>query len=448
MKPSSTEGAVYPGVTLSRRADAFTGLSTDDPMRDTVVDGDPMTLPHDPTPRAEGSISSVPDVLQMMSVPDVPMASRSVPVVITMMPTSDDDTRRLASLGDPSATEGPSFVDGMIPLNDEDPELAPGRADVSYSSSSRASCAESDDEDTFVEVKQTRKAKKAKKKARARINPRGIRHLLGIYVLSRECGVVISTEHLSYLTEFRVRGRSEELKHTVTNSSGMALIIGFPSKDVHFEDRFLFVEISERTVEADCIDLVKTRWERRVKPSLPEVSEEFITAMHIELSVGNGNWRKSFSRRRIERALSAEIFPGKILGRGPARMSFSEQAALKVAAKTMRSSGSSASRVVAPMTSSPTAPLVRARPSRPSRPKTLLTPPSLGEVAEFRGLSAERAHVSSGKRKGVDRETPLKRQRVDSFPAAVVGRETSASRVGGVLRDEAYSVVTSKASEV
>ncbi|KFK24568.1 hypothetical protein AALP_AAs61185U000200 [Arabis alpina] len=325
-------------------------------------------------------------------------------------------------------------IDGMIPLNDEDPELPPGRADATYSSSSfdlRASSSESDDEDTFVEI-----------------NPRGIKHLLGIYVLSRECGVVINTEHLSYLTDFRVRGRSEELKHTVTNSLGMALIAGFPSKDDHFEDRFLFVEISERTVEADCIDLVKTRWERRVKPSLPEVSEEFVIAMHTDLSSGKGNRRKSFSRRRIERALSAEVFPGKILGRGLARMSFREQAALEVAAKTRRSSGSSASRVVAPMTSSSTALSVRARPSRPSASKTLLPPPSSGEVAEFRRLSAERARISSGKGNGVDRETPLKRQRVDTFPAAVVGRETSASRDGGLLRDEAYSVVMSKASEL
>ncbi|KFK31281.1 hypothetical protein AALP_AA6G092200 [Arabis alpina] len=289
----------------------------------------------------------------------------------------------------------------------------------------------------------------------AQINPRGIRHLRGIYVLSRECGVIINTEHFSYLTDFRVRGRSEELKHSVTNSSGMALIAGFPRKNDHFEDRFFFAEISERTVEADCTDLVKTRWERRVKPSLPEVSKDFVTAMHKELSSGNGNWRKSFSRKRIERALSAEIFPGKSLGRGQARMSFCKKATLEVAAKAGRSSGSSAPRVVAPMTSTPMALSVRARPSRPSASKHLLPPPSLGEVAEFRRLSAERAHISSGevvefrrlsaertrissgKRKDVDRASPSKRQRVDSHPATAVGRETSASRVGGLLREKA-----------
>ncbi|KFK36294.1 hypothetical protein AALP_AA4G103700 [Arabis alpina] len=99
------------------------------------------------------------------------------------------------------------------------------------------------------------------------------------------------------------------------------------------------------------------------------------------------------------------------------------------------------------MASSPMASLARAKPSRPSASKTLLPPPS-GEVAEFRRLSAERARISNGKGKGVDRKTPSKRQRVDSFPAAVVGIETSVSRVGGLLRDEAYSVVKSKASEL
>ncbi|KFK43730.1 hypothetical protein AALP_AA1G165000 [Arabis alpina] len=370
------------------------------------------------------------------------MLSHSVHVMITVMPMSDDDTRRLASLGDPSATNGPSFVDGMIPLNDEDPELPPGRADGSYSSSLWAFSDESDDEDTLVEVEQTRKAKKAKMKTRVRVRPdppgsslsyekslKCLRKKCGISEEIVECGVVISTEHLSYLTDFRVRGRSEELKHTITNSSGMTLIAGFPSKDDHFEDRFFFVEISERTVEADCIDLAKTRWERRVKPSLPEVSEEFVTAMHKELSSGNGNWTKSFSRKRIERALSAEIFPGKILGRGQARASFREHAALEAAMKAKGSSGSSTPRVATPTTSTPSASSVRARSSRPLAPKTLLPLPSLGDVVEFRRLSAERVRVSSGKGKGVDRMTPSKRQRVDAHPVAAVGRETSASRL-------------------
>ncbi|KFK22795.1 hypothetical protein AALP_AAs54771U000100 [Arabis alpina] len=364
------------------------------------------------TPSRDDGLTTLHDdpieTFQMTSGATVATTSCSVPDVVMTTLMSDEDPRRLVGLGDPNTSDGSSFV---ILLNDEDPELPFGIAFASSSSSlsgSRASSDESDDEDMFVEVEQTKKAKKVKKKAKRFV------------VLSREYGVVISAEHLSYLTDFRVRGRSEELKHTVTNSSGMALIAGLPSKDDHFGDRFFFVEISERTVDADCIDLVKTRWERRVKSSFPEVSEEFVTAMHTELSSGNGNWSKSFRRKRIERALSAEIFPGKILGRGLARMSFCEQAALEVAVKVKRP------RVVAPMTSSPTALLVRARPSRPSASKTFLHPPSPGELAEFRRLSAERAHISSGKGKGIDRETPSKRQRVDTFPAAVIGRETSA----------------------
>ncbi|KFK40901.1 hypothetical protein AALP_AA2G058100, partial [Arabis alpina] len=222
----------------------------------------------------------------------------------------------------------------------------------------------------------------------AQINPRGIRHLLGIY-----------------------------LKYSVANSSGMALIAGFPSKDDHFEYRFFFAEIPKMTIEADCIDLVKTRWKRRVRPTLPKVSKEFLAAMYKELSSGNGQ----------------------------ARLSLREQIALEAAAKGRGSSGTSVPRMVVPMTATP--PAMRARSSRPSAPKTALPPPSLDDVVEFRRLSAERARISSGKGKGVDRVTPSERQRADAFPVAAVGGEASASGGYGLLRGEAYSVVKSRYSE-
>ncbi|KFK22166.1 hypothetical protein AALP_AAs74593U000100, partial [Arabis alpina] len=89
---------------------------------------------------------------------------------------------------------------------------------------------------------------------------------------------------------------------------------------------------------------------------MPKVSKGFLTAMHKELSSGNGNWRRSFSRKRIERALSAEILPRKVLGRGQARLSLREQIALEAAAKARGSSGTGAPRVVMPTTSTPPAP--------------------------------------------------------------------------------------------
>ncbi|KFK32457.1 hypothetical protein AALP_AA6G244400 [Arabis alpina] len=392
-----------------------------------------------------------------------------------------------------SGTDDSVILDLNMFVYDTNPMFHVGDVDAPLSSSSSSSSdsrAFSDDEAPVDEVEQTKKAKKTWKKAKVkvrpnppgsslsdekslqriseeimlvapsladRINPRGIRHLIGIYVLRRECGVDISTEHLSYLTDFRVRGRSDEVKHSVTNASGMALIAGFPSKDV--EDHFFFVELSKKTVEAECIGLVKRRWKRRVKQSLPEVSKEFVTAMHDELCFGNGNWRKSFSRKRIERVLSTEILLRKILGRGSARVSSREQAALEAAAKATGSSGTNVPKAMVPMTSTPTALSAQVRSSRPLAPKisatsTLLPPRSLtsGELAEFRKLSAERARTSSGKGKGIDRETPSKRQRLDTYPGAVVDRETSASHVvappvGGLLHGESYSAVKSKASE-
>ncbi|KFK32458.1 hypothetical protein AALP_AA6G244400 [Arabis alpina] len=393
-----------------------------------------------------------------------------------------------------SGTDDSVILDLNMFVYDTNPMFHVGDVDAPLSSSSSSSSdsrAFSDDEAPVDEVEQTKKAKKTWKKAKVkvrpnppgsslsdekslqriseeimlvapsladRINPRGIRHLIGIYVLRRECGVDISTEHLSYLTDFRVRGRSDEVKHSVTNASGMALIAGFPSKDV--EDHFFFVELSKKTVEAECIGLVKRRWKRRVKQSLPEVSKEFVTAMHDELCFGNGNWRKSFSRKRIERVLSTEILLRKILGRGSARVSSREQAALEAAAKATGSSGTNVPKAMVPMTSTPTALSAQVRSSRPLAPKisatsTLLPPRSLtsGELAEFRKLSAERARTSSGKGKGIDRETPSKRQRLDTYPGAVVDRETSASHVvappvGGLLHGESYSAVKSKASEL
>ncbi|KFK40618.1 hypothetical protein AALP_AA2G019700 [Arabis alpina] len=376
--------------------------------------------------------SSMVTEVSTMCHPDVPNVSSSV--MPPEVPSRATGSRKV------DETE---VVDDVIPLNDEDPNFPFGRAEASSSSSSFGSRVSSD-EDTLDEHLRRKcgiseeivlVAPSLADRADApppgymtlfenyfdqcllwfplprflmrflvvhgvclaQINPRGIRHLLGIYVLSRECGVVISTKHLSYLTDFRVRGRSEELKHTVTNSFGMALIVGFPSKDDHFEDRFFFVEISERTVEADCIDLVKTRWERRA----------------------------TGGSRSVRRGSRGQI-PGKILGRGKARVSSREQAALEAVAKAKGSSGTSTPRAVTPMTLTPTAPSLRARSSRPLAPKTLLPPPSSGEVAEFRRLSAERARISS----------------------AVVGRETSSSHVGGLLHDEAYSVVKSKAFEL
>ncbi|KFK29377.1 hypothetical protein AALP_AA7G125800 [Arabis alpina] len=259
-------------------------------------------------------------------------------VDVTTMPSG----MKSSSVGD----DGPMITTRGVggpkssPDADDPRKTSPG-ADASSSSSSSDSGAfsdEDDDEDTFVEVEKMKKAKKVKKKkcgiseeivlvaptlvdradspplgymtlfenyfdqcllwfplprflmrflavhgvCLAQINPMGIRHLLGIYVLSRECGVVISTKHFSYLTDFRVRCRSEELKHTVTNSSRMALIVGFPSKDDHFEDRVFFVEISERTLEADCIDLVQTRWERRGCTRGSSEDQEVIGLQHAQ----------------------------------------------------------------------------------------------------------------------------------------------------------------------
>ncbi|KFK29587.1 hypothetical protein AALP_AA7G153800 [Arabis alpina] len=86
-------------------------------------------------------------------------------------------------------------------------------------------------------------------------------------------------------------------------------------------------------------------------------------------------------------------------------------------------------------------------PTNPMLPFSTLPPaPSLtlDELAMRRGLSAEIVRISSGKGKGIDYETPLKRRRVNTYLAAVIEKEASASGVAvppvsGLLRDEAYT---------
>ncbi|KFK40202.1 hypothetical protein AALP_AA3G343300 [Arabis alpina] len=164
----------------------------------------------------------VTDCLRVPDVPDVPSASphraerpRSsvmflTPILDRCLETSGIDapmrTTRPRDLDDPLAypeglisyrdiTEGlmrPS-VGGLIPLNDEDPNIPPGRADVSPCSSSSDSQASSDDEDTLDEVQQTKKAKKAKKKAKVKVrpNPHGssLSDARSLQRLRRKCGI-------------------------------------------------------------------------------------------------------------------------------------------------------------------------------------------------------------------------------------------------------------------
>ncbi|KFK22974.1 hypothetical protein AALP_AAs71535U000400 [Arabis alpina] len=158
--------------------------------------------------------------------------------------------------------------------------------------------------------------------------------------------------------------------------------------------------------------------------------------MHKELSFGNGNWKESFSQTRIKRAFSTEIIQEKILRRGRVRVSSREQATLVAAGKATRSSGTDASRAAVPRTLTLMVVSARARSSRPLAPKTPATsilppPPSLSscELAEFCRMSAERARISISKGKGIDREPPSKKRRVDTSAAVVADREASASGI-------------------
>ncbi|KFK32266.1 hypothetical protein AALP_AA6G220000 [Arabis alpina] len=95
--------------------------------------------------------------------------------------------------------------------------------------------------------------------ALAQINPRGIRHLIGIFVLGRELGVDVTTELLDSLLEFRSRGPKKDFRYTVSNPAKRKIIDGFPSNDEHFEYCFFFAQTLEKSIDAECIDLDETR---------------------------------------------------------------------------------------------------------------------------------------------------------------------------------------------
>ncbi|KFK45132.1 hypothetical protein AALP_AA1G347900 [Arabis alpina] len=120
-------------------------------------------------------------------------ADDPTPPLSTDDPDEPNDPRDLASLGIPSSVVG---IDSVSFADPEDPELPPGRADVSPSSSlfdSRASSVESDDEDTLDEVQQMKKAMKAKKKTKLKVcpNPPGssLSDTKSLQRLWRKCGI-------------------------------------------------------------------------------------------------------------------------------------------------------------------------------------------------------------------------------------------------------------------
>ncbi|KFK25809.1 hypothetical protein AALP_AA8G163800 [Arabis alpina] len=113
----------------------------------------------------------------------------------------------------------------------------------------------------------------------------------------------------------------------------------------------------------------------------------------------------------------------------------SRKRALLDAAEAARSSGVGAPRAEAPTTATLTTVPVRTRPSTSVASKTpatsILRPhpsPTPDEVERQHEQSHRRALMSSGKGKGIVCGTLLKRQRVNTSPAAIVERSASASR--------------------
>ncbi|KFK23884.1 hypothetical protein AALP_AAs70313U000100 [Arabis alpina] len=90
--------------------------------------------------------------------------------------------------------DGTGVVDGMIPLNDEDPDLPSGNAFASSSSSGSSVFSDEDgDEGISVEVERTKKAKKVRKKTKSKVSPDPPRSSLSnaksLRRLQKSCGI-------------------------------------------------------------------------------------------------------------------------------------------------------------------------------------------------------------------------------------------------------------------
>ena len=94
----------------------------------------------------------------------------------------------------------------------------------------------------------------------SQVNPCGLKHLVGILVLSYEPGITLDADHLEAWVEPRL---SSSLIVQLTPRPSMAIILRFASKYHYWKEQFFFVRVSDATVEAGAIPVFRTIWGQR-----------------------------------------------------------------------------------------------------------------------------------------------------------------------------------------
>ncbi|XP_024010265.1 uncharacterized protein At3g60930, chloroplastic-like [Eutrema salsugineum] len=132
------------------------------------------------------------------------------------------------------------------------------------------------------------------------IVPRGLRHMIGILVLSFECHIDVTLDHL--LNFLEIRKAPEEKRFYISSKARHKIICGFPSKDFFWDDRFFYVLVNEASV-GDFADITKIDWGPLVRSILPPVLEDLFDVRDA-LAAWKNNWKRHFSLERVERARS------------------------------------------------------------------------------------------------------------------------------------------------
>ncbi|XP_024016192.1 uncharacterized protein At3g60930, chloroplastic-like [Eutrema salsugineum] len=131
------------------------------------------------------------------------------------------------------------------------------------------------------------------------IMPRGLRHMIGIFVRSFECGLDIELNHLLNLLEIRKAPKGN--RFYISNKAKRRIIGGFPSKDQFWTERFFYVLVNEASVGEDYVHRTKTAWGPLVRCYLPLIPDDLFT-VRDSLSARKVNWRKNFTLERVEKA--------------------------------------------------------------------------------------------------------------------------------------------------